>query len=92
MIRIWDLIKKEIYKEIKYDVLNGRGIIGWNNKCTIVGCYGCLVIINIEKGKKIKKVNIDNNTCICLIKKIKIDEKDSLICSDSNNNIRLFSI
>ena len=92
MIRIWDLVKKEIFKEIKYDVLNGKGIIGWNNKYTIVGCYGCFVIIDIEEGKKIKKINIDNTDYVCLIKKMKIDEKESLICSDSNNNIRLFSI
>ena len=37
MLRIWDLVKREILKEIKYDGLYGRGIIAWNNKYTIVG-------------------------------------------------------
>ena len=92
MIRIWDLVRKEIFKEIKYDVLRGKGIIGWNNKYTIVGCLGCLVVIDIEEGKKIKTVNIDNTNDVCLIKKMKIDEKESLICSDNHNDIRLFSL
>ena len=40
----------------------------------------------------IKRVDIDNNNYyICGIKKIKLDE-ESIICSDSNNNIRLFNI
>ena len=47
-IRIWDLVNKIIYKEIKYDGRYGYEIIPWNNKYTIVGCEGGFVIINIE--------------------------------------------
>ena len=50
-IRIWNILKKIIYKEIKYDGNYGREIIPWNNKYAIVGCNDSIVIINIEEGK-----------------------------------------
>ena len=34
-------------------------IIGWNKKYTIMCCEGCLVIIDNEEEKMIKRVNID---------------------------------
>ena len=59
-IRIGDLVNKVIYKEIKYDGNYGSEIIPWNNRYTIVVCFGGFVIINIEEGKMIKKIKIDN--------------------------------
>ena len=59
-IRIWDLVNKVKYKEIKYEGRYGREIIPWNNKYTILGYYGGIVIINIEEGKVIKNIKLDN--------------------------------
>ena len=70
-IRIWDLVNKIINKEIKYDGRNGREIIPWNNKYAIVGCLGGFVIINIEEGKTVKQIKLDN-TNVCGVKKIKL--------------------
>ena len=91
-IRIWDLMNKIIYKEIKYDGRHGYEIIPWNNKYTIVGCFGGFVIINIEEGKMIKKTKLDK-IYVCGIKKMKISKLgECLIIADSKSNIKLYSI
>ena len=90
-IRIWDLVNKVKYKEIKYEGRYGREIIPWNNKYTILGCYGGIVIINIEEGK-IRKIELDN-IYVRGVKKMKINKLgECLIISDCNNNIKLYSI
>ena len=87
-IRIWDLVNKIIYKEIKYDGRYGREIIGWNNKYTIVGCKGGFVIINIEEGKMIKKIKLDN-IYVCGVKKMKLNKLgECLFIADNKSNIK----
>ena len=88
-IIIRDLVKKIIYKKIIYDAEYGRGIIGWNNIYAIVGCYGYIVIINIE-GEKVKKIEIDSY--IGGVKKMRISNKEYLILSGSNGKIIRYSI
>ena len=91
-IRIWDLVNKVNYKEIKYDGSWGSGIIPWNNKYTIVGCYGGIVIINIEEGKMIKKIKLDD-VKVGGVKKMKLSKLgECLITSDSGGNIKLYNI
>ena len=91
-IRIWDLVKKEIYKEIKYDGNNGTEILPWN-KYIIIGCTEGFVIINKEEGKTTKIIKTKNSKDICGIKKIKnMKLGESLFVSGSNNNIILYSI
>ena len=90
-IRIWDLVNKIIYKEIKYDGSNGREIILWNNKYTIVGSWCCIVIINIEEGKMIKKIKLDN-IYVCGVKKMKINKLGECLIISENNYIKLYSI
>ena len=59
-IRIWDLVNKVIYKQSNYDA--GYEIILWNNQYTIVGNDSLsFVIINIEEGKMVKRININKN-------------------------------
>ena len=55
-IRIWDLIKKEIIKEKKYDSNDIYGIIPWNKNFSIVGCYNGFIVINIEEKKVLKNL------------------------------------
>ena len=94
MIRVWDLIKKNIYKQIDYDILFGYEIIFWNNNYSILGTYGCFIIFNIDEGKVVKKVLSDNtNNYLCGIKKIKLSNLgECLICSDNSNCIKLYSL
>ena len=91
-IRIWDLVNKIIYKEIKYDGRYGKEIIPWNNKYTIVGCDDGFVIINIEEGKMVKKIKLDN-IYVCGVKKMKLNKLgECLIIADNKYNIKLYSI
>ena len=93
-IRIWDLVNKVIYKQISYDAKYGYGIIPWNNNIAIVGCQSCFVIINIAESKVVKKVTLENTSCILFtIRKIKTSQLgECLICSDQVGNISLFSL
>lgn len=59
-IRIWDLLNKKMYKQIIYDGQKAREIKPWNDKYTIVGCEGGLVIIDMEKEVMVKKITMDN--------------------------------
>ena len=91
-IKIWDLVKKVKYNEIKYDSNFGYEIIPWNNKYAIVGSSGGFAIINIEEGKMVKKIKI-GNTYVYGVKKMKLNKLgECLIIADSNYNIKLYSI
>jgi len=91
-IRIWNLVNKVIYKEIKYDGKYGREIIPWNNKYAILGCFGGIVIVNIEEGKMVTKIKLDN-TRVRGVKKMKINKLgECLIISDNNSSLKLYKI
>ena len=67
------MINKTIYKQINYNGTydsNSYEIISWNNKYSIFGCYKSFVIINIQEGKMVKKIDIDGY--ITGVKKIKV--------------------
>ena len=93
-IRIWDLAKKVIYKQID-DTSNGCSyeIIPWNVNYSIYGCDSSFVIININDGKMVKKID-SNLGEIRGIKKIKMGQLgECLICSGSSgNSIQLYSL
>ena len=91
-IRVWDLIKKVIYKQINYNIYRGYEIIAWNNTYSILGTTGSFVIFDIEEGKVVKKINSDNNYNLKGIKKIRLKKYgECLICSDENYGIQLFN-
>ena len=91
VVRIWDLVKKEILKEINYNSSYGYEIISWNNKYTILGCYECFAIVNIEEGKIIRMIDIKRKECeLRGVKKIKTKKfGECLICSGNDNIIRV---
>jgi len=93
-IRIWDLINKVIYRQIKYDAGQGFEIISWNNTYSILGAHGCLIIYNIEENKIIKKIVSDvTSHSLTGIKKIKLTNLgECLICSDSSYGIKLYGL
>ena len=96
-IRIWDLVNKVIYKQINYDGTSNTcsyEIIPWNRNYTIFGCDYSFVIININEGKMVKKIDIKNSGDIRSVKKIKIGQYgECLICQDmANNGIQLYSL
>ena len=87
-VRIWDLISKEINKEIKINY--SYGIIPWNNNLSIIGSYEGFIIVNIEEKKVLKKIDLDYK--LYCLKKIKITEYgECFICANSNGKIVLFS-
>ena len=96
-IRIWDLVNKEMYKQINYDGIRGREIIPWNNKYAILGCEGGFDIIDLEEGKLLKKIKLDN-TYVEGVKKIrgnKLGECIMISISDNLDNsykIKLYSL
>ena len=69
-LRIWDLIKKTVYKTIKFEAEAGYETVQWNEKFTIIGSNKSLIIIDIEEGKEVKKIEGENGT-IFGVKKIK---------------------
>ena len=92
-ISIWDLINKTIYKKIIYDSECGREIIPWNHEFAILACYGCFVIINIEKGFMVEKIEYNKSHDLMGVKKIIINNLgECLICSRINNCIGLFCV
>ena len=96
-IRIWDLVNKVVYKQINYDGGKAREIISWNNKYAIIGCENGLAIINIEEGKMMKKIKLDN-IFVEGIKKLKGSKiGECLVISISDNlesiyKIKLYSL
>ena len=93
-IRIWDLINKSIYKTIAFDANLAYGIISWNDTYIIVSCSGCFVIIDLKQNKIINKISFKSaKASFCGLKKIKTNKLgECIICSDTNNNIRLFNL
>ena len=93
-IRIWNLDNKTIYKTIEFEASLAYGIIHWNNIYSIVACSGCLAIIDIKQEKMVGKITLKKNKAnFCGIKKLQISKLgECLICSDNNNNIRIFNI
>ena len=97
-VRIWDLTKKVIYKQINYEGTYNTcsyEIIPWNINYTIFGCDRSFVIMNITDGKMIKKIDVNDSHEIRSMKKIKIGQiGECLICvgGGSDNSIQLYSI
>ena len=91
LIRIWDLINKNLLKEIRYDGEFGREILLWNDTYTIVACNHCFIILDIEKGEIKNKISVEKS-CLGGVKKIRSDKLgECLIIADFNNNIELFN-
>ena len=91
-IRIWDLVNRSIYKQIKIDGYQGLEIIPWNPIYTIVACNDCFVIINIEEGKMVKKVIFEDNTSqLNGIKKIKLNDLGECLIGSKGHKIILFN-
>ena len=87
-VRIWDLINKEINKEIEID--NPYGIIPWNNNLSIIGSRDKFIIVNIEEKKVLKKIDL-KDYLYCL-KKIKINGYgECFVCGNRDGKIILFS-
>jgi WD40 repeat protein len=85
-ITIWDLKNKTISKQIELGNIYGGKMITWNNKYTIIGCSGCFAIIDIEEGKMEKIIKLNENVDFLKgVKKIKINQIESLVISDNNN-------
>ena len=95
-IRIWDLVNKVIYKQINYDDPGyGYEIIQWNNQYSIVGDDKVsFVIIDIEEGKMVKRIQIKNiESELRGLKKIKLGQLgECLIGSDKEGNISLMGL
>ena len=93
LLRIWDLVNKIIYKQIQIEANFGREIISWDDKYAIIGCKGCLVIVNIDEEETVEKIDINNiEGEFYKIKKIKTNKLgDCVIGSIFNNSICLFS-
>ena len=93
-IRIWDLINKSIFKEICFEANLAYGIIPWNNTYSIVACSGCLVVIDLKQEKMTYKIISKKiKASFCDVIKIQLSKYgECLVCSDTNNNIRLFNL
>ena len=99
-VRIWDLAKKVIYKQINYEGTYNTcsyEIIPWNSNYSIFGCDRSFVIVDINEGKMVKKIDIENSHEIRGVKKIKMAQLgECLICSTDGNNgngfIQLYSL
>ena len=84
-IRIWDLLNKIQFKKIYIKSYKGRGIIPWNNKYVVVGCYGYYYIIDIEEEKIVKEVEVlygKRNSYLYGMKTIKTQIGECLLFSD----------
>ena len=91
LLRIWDLVNKNLLKEIKYEGEYGREIIPWNETYTIVACLHCFIIVDLEKGEVTNKISVEKS-CLGGVKKIRSDKLgECLIISDFNKNIEIFN-
>ena len=91
LLRIWDLMSKNLIRQIRYDGESGREIIQWNDTYAIIACKYSFVIIDLEKEEMSSKISIKR--CLGGVKKIFLDRLgECLIVSDFNNTIILFKI
>ena len=91
LLRIWDLVNKNLLREIKYEGELGREIIPWNDIYTIVACNHCFIIVDLEKGEITNKISVEKS-CLGGVKKIRSDKiGECLIIADFNNNIEIFN-
>lgn len=91
-LRIWDLINKNIFKEIKYDLDIGREIVPWNHKFTIISCSKYFAIVDIENGKITKKILLEKTSLGGVKKAYLKNLGECIIISDFSNNIKLFCL
>ena len=78
------MVKKEVYKNIKFNAKFGYEMVQWNDKYTIIGCNECLIIIDIEKGEEVEKIEGNNGIIFGLKKIYDRDLGECLICSEDN--------
>lgn len=91
LLRMWDLISKNMIRQIRYDGESGREIIQWNDTYTIIACKYSFIIIDFEKEEMSSKISIKR--CLGGVKKVFLDRLgECLIVSDFNNSIILFKI
>ena len=91
LLRIWDLMSKNMIRQIRYDGESGREIIQWNDTYAIIACKYSFIIIDLEKEEMSSKISIKR--CLGGVKKIFLDRLgECLIVSDFNNSIILFKI
>ena len=92
-LRIWNLFTKSFVKEITFGGSYCYGVIPWNNDYSIMACSDGLIIIDINKGKMIKKIINQKAFNLCGLQKINsLYYGESIICSNSNNSIMIFNI
>ena len=93
-IRIWDLAKKVIFKQINFENSGSTCFyetIFWNNDFTIFTSDDSIIMIDIKESKMIKKIS--KNGCRASAKKIKMEQLgECLICKTSSNEIQLYSL
>ena len=91
LLRIWDLMNKNMIRQIRYDGESGREIIQWNDTYAIIACKYSFIIIDLEKEEMSSKISIKR--CLGGVKKVFLDRLgECLIVSDFNNSIILFKI
>ena len=93
-IRIWDLAKKVIFKQINFENSGNTCFyetIFWNNDFTIFTSDDSIIMIDIKESKMIKKIS--KSGCRASAKKIKMEQLgECLICKTSSNEIQLYSL
>ena len=67
-------------------------MVQWNDKYTIIGCNECLIIIDIEIGEEVEKIEGNNGIIFGLKKIYDRDLGECLICSEDNNIISIYRI
>ena len=91
LLRIWELMNKNMIRQIRYDGESGREIIQWNDTYAIIACKYSFIIIDLEKEEMSSKISIKR--CLGGVKKVFLDRLgECLIVSDFNNSIILFKI
>ena len=91
-VRIWNLEKKFVEREIKFDGFNCYGIIPWNNDYSLIACSDGLIIIDMNEGIMAKKIVNSKAFNLCGLQKINSAYYgECVICSNSNGHIMLFN-
>ena len=91
-LRIWNLAKKFVEREINFEGWNCYGIIPWNYDYSIIACSDGLIIIDMNEGKMVKKILNAKAVNLCGLQKINsVFYKECIICSNSNGSIMIFN-